>query len=531
MESRALNYPLWLQAALVAAFVALGSYMMLGAWVAEDAYISFRVIDNFMNGYGLRWNSYERVQVYTHPLWLLLHIPLYALWHNLFLVTIGLSISCALLALLLTLFSHRASPWISAGALLAPYALSKSLMDYSTSGLENPLSFALFALFGFVLLQRYRHPYFWFYVSLTIALALLNRLDTLLLYAPALAYVTLARWREIRWKQVIAGALPLIAWFLFAFFYYGFFLPNTKYAKLNTDLDFSLYLNQGVIYANQLLMLDTPGLVMILASLGFLFSRRWLIIPALPLPALPRTIAAGILCYCLYVFCVGGDYMAGRFWALPVFASLWLWYMFCARCERLDFAFTGLCVVLAAAIVAPMLRDINKNCDNCIPTEGKIMNASWTFGANKLVASRKPLQIRREGTYSFAQRGRKLATQDPPPTQKMWYIGMIGFYAGPKVKIIDELGLADPLLSRLPAAKKQHFYIAHFRRDIPKGYIKAIQTDSLKEMNSDLAHYYAKLRLIVAGDLWDVERLKTILRFNMGYYDQYRQRYLDIRTP
>jgi hypothetical protein len=39
------------------------------AWVCDDAYITFKTVDNFVEGYGLRWNVLERVQVHTHPLW------------------------------------------------------------------------------------------------------------------------------------------------------------------------------------------------------------------------------------------------------------------------------------------------------------------------------------------------------------------------------------------------------------------------------------------------------------------------------
>ena len=40
------------------------------AWICDDAYIGFRVADNFAHGYGLTWNVAERVQVYTCPLWI-----------------------------------------------------------------------------------------------------------------------------------------------------------------------------------------------------------------------------------------------------------------------------------------------------------------------------------------------------------------------------------------------------------------------------------------------------------------------------
>ena len=49
------------------------------AWLSDDGFITFRTIDNFIHGYGLRWNVAERVQTYTHPLWMLLLIIPHAL--------------------------------------------------------------------------------------------------------------------------------------------------------------------------------------------------------------------------------------------------------------------------------------------------------------------------------------------------------------------------------------------------------------------------------------------------------------------
>ena len=49
-----------------------------GAWVSEDAHITFRAVVNFTNGDGPRWNLDERVQVFTHPLWMLLISLAYA---------------------------------------------------------------------------------------------------------------------------------------------------------------------------------------------------------------------------------------------------------------------------------------------------------------------------------------------------------------------------------------------------------------------------------------------------------------------
>ena len=47
------------------------------AWISDDAYISFRAIENLVAGYGFNFNPFVRVQVFTHPLWALLISAIY----------------------------------------------------------------------------------------------------------------------------------------------------------------------------------------------------------------------------------------------------------------------------------------------------------------------------------------------------------------------------------------------------------------------------------------------------------------------
>jgi len=511
---------------LYAAWLALFLFILARAWVAEDAYITFRVIDNFMNGYGLRWNTFERVQAYTHPLWMLLHIPLVAIWPNLFLVSISLSVTCSSMAALVSLATaHKPVPTALTFFFL-PLALSKSFMDYTSSGLENPLSYLLFAAFGHVLMKRQEHPRFWLLASLCLAGALLNRLDSIILYAPAAGYVSYTRWNDIRWRQVLLGFAPLAAWFTFSLFYYGFLFPNTKYAKLGTDMSLLLYITQGLHYVQYLLIWDTPGLLLLLSALVFVLQpKRFQADGAFPM--LPAAIAVGVIWNACYVIYVGGDYMAGRFWAVPIFVTAWLWLMFFPARPKLDILASVAVALLAATGVPPLLRNIHDICDICIPLKGKVLDATHIFSSNDLFKSYFPPAIRRQGKYSFANDGKKLAEETPPPTKVLFFIGMPGYYAGPQVKIIDQLGLADPLLARLPASHQQGFYIGHFRRDIPKGYEQALKTGSLDAMPPNLAKYYEKLQFITQGDLWNMDRLQTILYFNLGYYDFWKQQYVD----
>ena len=45
---------------------------VMNAWLGDDAFITFRTAQNLAEGFGPRWNPGERVQTYTHPLWMLL---------------------------------------------------------------------------------------------------------------------------------------------------------------------------------------------------------------------------------------------------------------------------------------------------------------------------------------------------------------------------------------------------------------------------------------------------------------------------
>mgnify|MGYP001770324793 CR=1 FL=1 len=65
------------------------------AWVGDDAFITLRTVDNFVHGYGLRWNVAERVLSYTHPLWMFVVLAVYAVTREPFysLIALGMVVS------------------------------------------------------------------------------------------------------------------------------------------------------------------------------------------------------------------------------------------------------------------------------------------------------------------------------------------------------------------------------------------------------------------------------------------------------
>src|SRR5262245_12218304 len=71
------------------------------AWLDDDAYITFRTVDNILNGYGLRWNVVNRVQAYTHPLWMFAMTAVAAITGEVYYASILLSVVVSIAAVAL----------------------------------------------------------------------------------------------------------------------------------------------------------------------------------------------------------------------------------------------------------------------------------------------------------------------------------------------------------------------------------------------------------------------------------------------
>jgi hypothetical protein len=52
---------------LVAALLLVAVVLIRTAWICDDAYITFRTVDNFLHGFGLRWNVAEKLYLLKLP--------------------------------------------------------------------------------------------------------------------------------------------------------------------------------------------------------------------------------------------------------------------------------------------------------------------------------------------------------------------------------------------------------------------------------------------------------------------------------
>lgn len=522
------NRPLQL---LLLALLAYAVVAFRSAWLAEDAFITFRTVDNWVSGYGLRWNVGERVQAYTHPLWMLAISPFYALTGEIFYTAIFFSLAVSLAAALVLALRLSASP---RAAILGIVLLtgSKAFVDYSTSGLENPLTHLLLALFLALYLRRdTAAPRTRFGLSLIAALATVNRMDALLLFLPALIYL-LWRKRSVRaLATLLAGFAPFLLWELFSLVYYGSLVPNTAYAKLNTGIPVGELAMQGLHYLHNSLSLDP--LTLSVVTLGLLVPLAKKERRLLPL-------SVGMLLYLAYVVRIGGDFMSGRFLTPPFFAAVAL------IVHSQPFASPRIwSLTLGAALLAGLLpsrsplrsgADYGSRIDP--PTTARNISderALYYRHAGLLPSlyrgsaeeypdhwwAIRGRQLRRSGELSgSSSEGYLIAPAHGGRTIATWSnVGYSGFYAGPRVHILDALALAEPLLARLPARAEEKFGPGHFFRIVPEGYIETLISDRNAIADADLATYYDALCLITRGDLFTSQRWRALWKLHAGHYD------------
>ncbi len=498
---------------LLISLVLLVIVVVRNAWVTDDAYITFRTVDNFVNGYGLTWNTAERVQAYTHPLWMFLMSTVYFFTHEAYYTSIVLSTTITMAAVIVFSFKISRTRLLSS-LMVITLLTSKAFIDYATSGLENPLTHLLLALFFWIYLNKDHHEKTLLYLSLLVSLAMVNRLDTVLLFLPSLALSFFNNRSRKTVLYTLAGFLPFFAWELFSLFYYGFLFPNTAYAKLNTGISSGAMAQQGMYYLWNSLRMDPLTLsVIAFAVVAVLLKKAW--------PKLPLVI--GSLLYVLYVIKVGGDFMSGRFLTAPLFLSVITLATIQFDETKLRKAWLPLLAfILLVGFRSPHpplfnTADYGKT-EYLIDIYGIADERGYYYQAAGLLNAKPGVEM---PNHPWSFEGRQAAAEKLPVVVRP-AIGYYGYFSGPRVFIVDSMALAEPFLARLPA--KKSWRIGHFERNIPPGYLKTLKTGQNSIRNKGLADYYEKLQLIIRGNLWDPERLRTIWNMNTGQYDNLLKR-------
>ncbi len=512
---------MFLSALVIAVCVSYGIF--LRAWVNEDAFITFRVIDNFIHGFGLRWNIIERVQVYTHPLWLLINIPIYALWENAFHAAIfsGMAFSFITILMLLALCRNVLMQLLVAALFLG----SRSVMEYSTSGLENPLSHFLIILLAAVVIKRQQLSRPALLASLVVSAALMNRLDMGFLFLPIIFMLLLFRIIPFRFCELAVGMLPFLFWECFAVFYYGSPFPNSYYAKLGGTLEHG-QIQQGILSFTAFAGYDSGGTIALCLALACCAVQvfQWLTKSTVQLSVLAFT--TGIACYIAYVVHVGGDYMLGRFYTVAVVTSLCcivLRFRERSGWQNIIMTLVVCCWGLQSVVnFANVSIACWKSRALCLVQNHGIMD-TWVAAYDTDGLHRRDGSMRNHPGNNWMKDAGNLRKYPPDHPVILGNVGQIGYYAGSAVHIVDVFGLGDMFVARIPVHGR-FFLTGHRPRPIPKGYLATFSGDYSK-IDPKLVQSVLLSASVTRGDLWNIARFYHIYLLNSGWLDRELARY------
>lgn len=498
------------------ALVVVAVVMVRNAWLGDDGFITMRVVDNFLNGYGLVWNVGERVQVFTSPLWMFMLTLIYAVTREPYVTMYLLSLAVSLLGFWLVLYFYSKNYWTTMMVTLV-MLFSASYIDYSSSGLENPLIHLFLILMLVVVFKRSDAPSKkLFLVSLLACLTALTRLDTVLFFIPLLIYLLYeGRHQPLPSMGIlIAAFLPLLVWFGFATFYFGFPLPNTYYAKLPTNYAATFFFEHGIAYYLNSLHWDPITLLTIGSAIALGIASRD-----------PRKIAivGGVVLYLLYGLRIGGDFMSGRFLSAAFVVALIVlleidYAMLFGETNRSLFWFV-MVVIAAIGISANYPPVFTQMGDSETRMDGDVANEKLFYFPSMGMLN----HLLGAPIYEYGMQGLAASADGKTPVFRAG-IGVFSYYAGPDIYVIDKHTLTDPLRARLPA--QGDFRVGHYERPMPDGYEETIAdnfTNHLQDPN--LVSYYDKLSPLIHGDLFAPGRIQDIIAFNSGKYDGWLKTY------
>ncbi len=500
------------------------------AWQSDDAYHGYVMAKHLAEGDGFVYNAGERSTASTCPLFTLIIALAYAVTREMYFTSIAV---CALFSTAAyAIFAYRICR--TTNQVLMGFILmmgSAAFMSYTTSGLENSLLFFLSALFASII-QKDEGKVSgadMFRLALIVSATAMARMDSALIFAPVMLYIYLKD-RQVSFLKAaglgIAGLSPFFLYELFALFYFGFPFPNPAYVKLGSGIALSEYLQRGFLYVIYTSLVDCVVVVvpLLTAAVAFFTKRAKYIFTAL-----------GICLYFAYIVRIGGDFMMGRHFTNIFFLSVCL-AVICMNhpdsTAKGGAAVRQLFIMGAAASV--------------------IVSATFgrSVGSQYLAGHKYSSQISDEREYYFSTTGLynnlvslfkngSICVQDTwnnMATDDIRSNGLPGgiienaagilVYYNSDLYLNDTYALGDPFLSKLPAKYDPNWRVGHLRRELPRGYRTSIYIGENSIKDDDLYQYYEVIRKITRGDLFDSERLRYIIDFNMGRYDYLKENYL-----
>ncbi|MEN0062509.1 MAG: hypothetical protein AAGA48_10190 [Myxococcota bacterium] len=315
----------WVWGGLLLAVLAVAAIQIAryGGYYYDDAFISLRYSRRLLEGKGLTWTDGEWVEGYSNFLWVVLCAalrPLGLRWVTTTHVLGGLGMALVVVGASI----DPLRPWrpnlvrVAFGGMIT--WLTGALVIWASAGLEQTL-LAGFVTAGSVAIVRGLHtsePAPRWVAAGLFALAVLTRADAAGLWLATMAglgllYIIDAERRPaIRalWPVLVLPALAAIGQQIFRLVYYDDWIPNTARAKVSFTWARA---QRGLEYVGEGLLRHG---VFVIGAMAALARAPW---SRVLVPAVTCVLWSG------YIAFVGGDFMAGWRFLVPIFGLLaWL---------------------------------------------------------------------------------------------------------------------------------------------------------------------------------------------------------------
>jgi hypothetical protein len=227
----------------------------------DDPYIISVYARNIINGNGFAFNVDERIFGTTTPLYTLLISLVGFLGADLPLASNIIGILCTAL-LSVTLFYGFYSEGRKLAGLICASLVLLLKQSYIFTGIETYLyAFLIYCTIAFYCRKKFLSA------ALLAGLAILTRYDGILLVLVIVVAYYL-EYKKFPWRYASLFLVITVPWFIFAYIYFGDFLPQTFYAKrglISSSQYFNEYIVRGIggrILSNAQHLLPLPALLL-----------------------------------------------------------------------------------------------------------------------------------------------------------------------------------------------------------------------------------------------------------------------------
>nr|MBN2277673.1 hypothetical protein [candidate division Zixibacteria bacterium] len=302
---------------LILLILAIAIHIAMAVWfnfTQDDAYISFRYVENYLDGHGLVFNAGEHIEGYTNFLWTIILVLARMVGFNIILFSKIMGVICGVGTIIILYFLSGliiGNERLYRGMIALILGSALSFAYWTISGLETAAFSAAMTASLYLYLKRSH------LTGPLLVLATLLRPEGGLLFMIIIIYEMVV---NRRLTSLLVGilsvyVLSLLPYMFFKIVYYGGVIPNTFYAKTGLSLD---KLADGLEYVAKYFWHYLGAGVFLLPALYYLKKSSQSV----------KSIALISICYLAYIILIGGDVLKVHRFFVPVMPLIILFMVY-----------------------------------------------------------------------------------------------------------------------------------------------------------------------------------------------------------